>query len=235
MAAVLALLAALFIAISDAVQQRLAHDVSDDERVGPIAWFTRLLRNPRWWLGSLIAAIGFALQAAALGVVCVGAGHHRCHGMAAVVVSGRHTDRLAADVDGGRAGRRLGAGHLGARREASDRRRQHVRASTGGDRDGHVHGGTGPRCGRADRKTEGCPGHPNSPRAVLGTVAGRRAERRSTRSYPPLEGHSLGASIHQEFSKAPVTTFPLSNATGAQFRRCCSRFDVIVHSWRWFK
>jgi hypothetical protein len=43
--------AALFIAISDAVQQRLAHDVTD-ERVGAIALFTRLLRNPRWWLGS---------------------------------------------------------------------------------------------------------------------------------------------------------------------------------------
>jgi hypothetical protein len=67
-AAVLALLAALFIAISDAVQQRLAHDVTDDERVGAIALFTRLLRNPRWWLGSLIAAVGFALQAAALGL-----------------------------------------------------------------------------------------------------------------------------------------------------------------------
>ena len=68
LAAALALLAALFIAISDAVQQRLAHDVTDDERVGAIALFGRLLRNPRWWLGSLIAAVGFALQAAALGL-----------------------------------------------------------------------------------------------------------------------------------------------------------------------
>lgn len=66
-AAILALVAALFIAISDAVQQRLAYDVTD-ERVGAIALFTRLLRNPRWWLGSLIAAVGFALQAAALGL-----------------------------------------------------------------------------------------------------------------------------------------------------------------------
>ncbi|MBV8930475.1 MAG: DMT family transporter [Mycobacteriaceae bacterium] len=66
-AAVLALLAALFIAISDAVQQRLAYDVTD-ERVGAIALFSRLLRNPRWWLGSLAAAVGFALQAAALGL-----------------------------------------------------------------------------------------------------------------------------------------------------------------------
>jgi drug/metabolite transporter (DMT)-like permease len=66
-AAVLALVAALFIAISDAVQQRLAYDVTE-ERVGAIALFARLLRNPRWWLGSLVAAVGFALQAAALGL-----------------------------------------------------------------------------------------------------------------------------------------------------------------------
>lgn len=66
-AAVLALLATLFIAISDAVHQRLAHDVTDD-RVGAIALFSRLLGNPRWWLGSLVAAVGFALQVAALGL-----------------------------------------------------------------------------------------------------------------------------------------------------------------------
>ena len=66
-AAVLALFAALFIAISDAVQQRLAYGATD-ERVGAIALFTRLLRSPRWWLGSLVAAVGFALQAAALGL-----------------------------------------------------------------------------------------------------------------------------------------------------------------------
>jgi drug/metabolite transporter (DMT)-like permease len=66
-AAVFALVAALFIATGDAVQQRLAHDVTE-ERVGTIALFSRLLRNPRWWLGSLIAAVGFALQAAALGL-----------------------------------------------------------------------------------------------------------------------------------------------------------------------
>jgi drug/metabolite transporter (DMT)-like permease len=66
-AALLALLAALFIAISDAVQQRLAQDVTE-QRGGAIALFSRLLRNPRWWLGSLIAAVGFALQTAALGL-----------------------------------------------------------------------------------------------------------------------------------------------------------------------
>jgi len=66
-AAILALVAALFIATSDAIQQRLSHDVTE-ERVGAIALFSRLLRNPRWWLGSLVAAVGFALQAAALGL-----------------------------------------------------------------------------------------------------------------------------------------------------------------------
>ncbi len=66
-AAVLAVIAALFIAISDAVQQRLAYDATE-ERVGAIALFSRLLRNPQWWLGSLVAAVGFALQAAALGL-----------------------------------------------------------------------------------------------------------------------------------------------------------------------
>ena len=66
-AAVLALVAALFSAISDAVQQRLAYDVTD-KRVGAIALFSRLLRSPRWWLGSLVAAVGFTLQAAALGL-----------------------------------------------------------------------------------------------------------------------------------------------------------------------
>jgi hypothetical protein len=66
-AAVLALVAALFIATSDAVQQRLAYDVTD-KRVGAIALFSRLLRSPRWWLGSLVAAVGFTLQAAALGL-----------------------------------------------------------------------------------------------------------------------------------------------------------------------
>jgi hypothetical protein len=66
-AAVLALVAALFLAIGDIIQQRLAHDVTD-ERVGQIGLFIRLLCDPKWWLGSLVAAVGFALQAAALGL-----------------------------------------------------------------------------------------------------------------------------------------------------------------------
>jgi drug/metabolite transporter (DMT)-like permease len=66
-AAVVALVAALFLAIGDVIQQRLASDVTD-ERVGQIGLFIRLLRDPKWWLGSLVAAVGFALQAAALGL-----------------------------------------------------------------------------------------------------------------------------------------------------------------------
>ncbi|HEY5148877.1 MAG TPA: DMT family transporter [Mycobacterium sp.] len=65
-ATVLALGAALFIAVGDVIQQRSAHDVTD-EQVGHVALFLRLLRDKRWWLGSLVAAAGFGLQAAALG------------------------------------------------------------------------------------------------------------------------------------------------------------------------
>jgi drug/metabolite transporter (DMT)-like permease len=66
-AALLALCAAFFIAIGDVIHQRSAHDVTD-EPVSPMALFTRLLRDRQWWLGSLVAAAGFAFQAAALGL-----------------------------------------------------------------------------------------------------------------------------------------------------------------------
>ena len=65
-AALLALGAALFIAIGDVIHQRSAHEVTD-EPVGHVALFMRLLRDRQWWLGSVVAAVGFALQAAALG------------------------------------------------------------------------------------------------------------------------------------------------------------------------
>jgi len=65
-AVVLALGAALFIAIGDVMHQRQAHEVTD-EQVSHAALLLRLLRDRRWWLGSLVAAGGFALQAAALG------------------------------------------------------------------------------------------------------------------------------------------------------------------------
>ena len=66
-AALLALGAAFFIAIGDVIHQRSAHEITD-EPVGHIGLFTRLLRDRQWWLGSLVAAAGFALQAAALGL-----------------------------------------------------------------------------------------------------------------------------------------------------------------------
>jgi drug/metabolite transporter (DMT)-like permease len=66
-AALLALGAAFFIAIGDVIHQRSAHGITD-EPVGHLELFTRLLRDGRWWLGSLVAAAGFALQAAALGL-----------------------------------------------------------------------------------------------------------------------------------------------------------------------
>jgi drug/metabolite transporter (DMT)-like permease len=66
-AALLALGAAFFIAIGDVIHQRSAHEVTD-EPVSHLELFSRLLRNGRWWIGSLVAAVGFALQAAALGL-----------------------------------------------------------------------------------------------------------------------------------------------------------------------
>jgi drug/metabolite transporter (DMT)-like permease len=65
-AALLALGAAFFIAIGDVIHQRSTHEVTD-EPVSHLDLFMRLLRDRQWWLGSLVAAVGFALQAAALG------------------------------------------------------------------------------------------------------------------------------------------------------------------------
>ena len=66
-AALLALGAALFIALGDVLHQRSAHEVSDPAG-SHMQLFLNLLRDRSWWLGSGIAAIGFALQAAALGL-----------------------------------------------------------------------------------------------------------------------------------------------------------------------
>lgn len=66
-AILLALAAAFFIAVGDVIHQRSAHEVTD-EPVGHLELFGRLLRDGRWWLGSGVAAAGFALQAAALGL-----------------------------------------------------------------------------------------------------------------------------------------------------------------------
>lgn len=66
-AALLALGAAFFIAVGDVIHQRTAHEVTD-EPVSHLELFSRLLRDRQWWLGSAVAAAGFTLQAAALGL-----------------------------------------------------------------------------------------------------------------------------------------------------------------------
>jgi drug/metabolite transporter (DMT)-like permease len=66
-AALLALAAAFMIGIGDVLEQRSAQQVTD-KPVGTFALFRRLLRDRRWWTGSLVAAAGFGLQAAALGL-----------------------------------------------------------------------------------------------------------------------------------------------------------------------
>ena len=65
-AALLALGAAFFIAIGDVIHQRSAQEVTD-EPVSHVELFMRLLRDGQWWLGSIVSAAGFGLQAAALG------------------------------------------------------------------------------------------------------------------------------------------------------------------------
>jgi drug/metabolite transporter (DMT)-like permease len=66
LAALLALGSALCIAIGDVLQQRAAHRITDGP-VGHLALFGRLLRNRRWWWGTVLLAASIALQAAALG------------------------------------------------------------------------------------------------------------------------------------------------------------------------
>lgn len=59
--------AAFMIGVGDVLEQRSAQQVTD-KPVGTAALFRRLLRDRRWWAGSLVAAAGFGLQAAALGL-----------------------------------------------------------------------------------------------------------------------------------------------------------------------
>jgi len=66
-AALLAVAAALMIGMGDVIEQQSAQQVTD-KPVGTLALFGRLLRDRRWWAGSLVAAAGFGLQAAALGL-----------------------------------------------------------------------------------------------------------------------------------------------------------------------
>ncbi len=66
-AALLAIAAALMVGVGDVLEQRSAQQVTD-QPVGTLALFGRLLRDRRWWAGSLVAGAGFGLQAAALGL-----------------------------------------------------------------------------------------------------------------------------------------------------------------------
>ncbi|MGB3485102.1 MAG: DMT family transporter [Mycobacterium sp.] len=67
LAALFALGAAFFIALGDVIHQRSAHDVTD-KNVSHLGLFLRLLKDTGWWLGSIVAGLGFVLQAAALGL-----------------------------------------------------------------------------------------------------------------------------------------------------------------------
>src|SRR5512133_2776925 len=53
---------AALLALGAVIHQRSAHEVTD-EPVSHLELFSRLLHDGRWWLGSLVAAAGFALQA----------------------------------------------------------------------------------------------------------------------------------------------------------------------------
>src|SRR6201987_2785550 len=55
------------IGIGDVLEQQSAQQVTD-QPVGTLALFGRLLRDRRWWTGTLVAAAGLGLQAAALGM-----------------------------------------------------------------------------------------------------------------------------------------------------------------------
>jgi drug/metabolite transporter (DMT)-like permease len=64
-AALIALLAALFSAIGDVIRQRSAQEITDEE-VGHLELFRMSLRDTRWWLGGTAAVTNYSLQAAAL-------------------------------------------------------------------------------------------------------------------------------------------------------------------------
>src|ERR1700753_1821735 len=58
------------VAVGDVLEQRSAQQVTE-QPVGTLALFGRLLRDRRWWAGSLVAGAGFGLKAAALGLCSV--------------------------------------------------------------------------------------------------------------------------------------------------------------------
>lgn len=67
LAAFIALGAALFIAVGDVVQQRSAHNIGG-QPTSHRALYKLLVRSRQWWFGTGAAAIGFGLQAVALGL-----------------------------------------------------------------------------------------------------------------------------------------------------------------------
>lgn len=66
-AALLALIAALISGVGDVVRQRSAQEITDEE-VGHVELLRMSLRDARWWLGGVAAAVSAALQAVALGL-----------------------------------------------------------------------------------------------------------------------------------------------------------------------
>jgi drug/metabolite transporter (DMT)-like permease len=66
-AALLALAAAVFVAAGDVLHQRRAQQAGEHHD-SYLTLALRLLRDRGWWVGSAVSAVGFALQAAALGL-----------------------------------------------------------------------------------------------------------------------------------------------------------------------
>ncbi|WP_072804009.1 DMT family transporter [Rhodococcoides yunnanense] len=64
---VLALGAALCIAIGTVIRQRTAAQVPE-EQIGALGPITTLVKQPVWWIGTVVGIGGYALQAAALGL-----------------------------------------------------------------------------------------------------------------------------------------------------------------------
>src|SRR5690348_14472666 len=62
----LALLASLLFAVATAVQHRAAVEVPHEQARG-LRLLRRLLRSRRWWVGVVLAGLGYAAHAAALG------------------------------------------------------------------------------------------------------------------------------------------------------------------------
>lgn len=67
LAVVFALCAALCIAVGTVVRHRSAAQIPD-EAVGALGPITSLVRQPVWWLGTIVGIGGYAFQAAALGL-----------------------------------------------------------------------------------------------------------------------------------------------------------------------